>query len=180
MQIPPGVPILLQPSQLDPRIQHDTLSAIRHFNNYQQLEDVWNLSFRNFFLPHPEDEQCEDSMFEWTHRLAANTIVAAVLEPAPEPALHVSGNYNPPQQDIWPGCILAFHPAPDSDDLFWLGSVISVTRTKVWVQWLEIDEKGWYILTSGKEHQDQVPMVAILDYNIELKNNNSPRMQEQK
>ena len=171
MQIPPGVPILLQPSPLDLRTQHDTMGAIQHFDNHQQLAGVWNKHFRDFFLPHAEENRRNDSMFAWHHGLEADSTPATLLEPAPEPILRVSGNYNPPQHDIWPGCILAFHPEPNSDDLFWLGSVLSISRTKVWVQWLQVDKKDRYNLTQGEEHQDQVPMAAILAYNIKLKNN---------
>lgn len=159
-------PGLLSPACLDPEILHDTEHALQNLEGCaalkQALRDVvgqFNDPLPGDYLPHP---------FTWVYNyiLPAEDALAATPNANLNAQLYVHGHASLELTPILPdvGAVVAL-AAPDNNP-YWLGLVTRLTRTRVFVKWLDKDDKGkWNLLSSSEEGQ---PLSTIIAHDVSL------------
>ena len=159
---PPSTePPTLSPAQLDSTILHDTLLALRNLDGCEELQQSFLDLIQRFNEPLTNDLLAHPFVWVYNYMLPAEEPLPTNLVTALSVRIHVHGHTSLELTPVLPdvGAIVAL--AAPGDDPYWLGLVTRLTRTKVFVRWLEKDTLGaWHVSTTHEEGQLLSTLIA--------------------
>lgn len=164
--VPTDQPSQLSPAQLDPSVLDDTLLALERMHDPLPLQDSYRSLVARFNSPHQRDHN--PGAFHWIYSYQhshEDIVVAGSLDAPINARMLLSGRatYELLRELPDVGAIAAF---AGSEEQYWLGQVIRITRTRITVHWLDRGPDGVWFLTDLP--YATVDMSTLIAHNVSL------------